>query len=761
MAEQQKLSAVPLTDVRIDDVFWAPRQRVTREKTLPHNFKMCEETGRIDHFVKAAGRMEGKFEGYFFNDSDVYKVLEGAAYALMLERDPELERYVDEVIAKIAAAQEPNGYLNTYFALTDAEERWSNLRVRHELYCAGHLIEAAVAHYQATGQRTLLDVAVKFADLIDSLFGPDNRHDIPGHEEIELALVKLARLTGEERYNKLAEFFIEQRGRAEQRDLYGDYCQDHLPVREQSEIAGHAVRAMYLCSGVADIAALTGDQGYIDAMDRIWEDVVQRKMYITGGIGPSAHNEGFTVPYDLPNDTAYAETCASIGMILWNHRLNLLHGDARYADVLEQVLYNGFLSGISLDGVKFFYTNPLGSKGNHHRRGWYNCACCPPNALRLLLSLGGYVYAHSDDAIYVNLYVNSSAKIPVAGTTVTLRQETQYPWDGKVRIMVDPAESAEFEICLRIPGWSRYVTTGLDDGRTPARTILHDGYARIQRKWKRGDVANLDLPMPIRRIAANPRVRANTGKVALQRGPLVYCLEAADNGGHVRNLTLPRNARLRAQHRPDLLGRVTVIRGTALATGNEGWDDDLYRHAAEAESADFVAIPYYAWDNRAAGEMVVWLPESPLLLEPPPVRWVTASASHCWQADTLLALHDRQEPESSNDHGIPRFTWWPRRGSQEWVQYDFDHPRRVSSVEVYWFDDEAAGGGCRVPASWRLFCREGENWREVQGAADYGAELDRFNRVSFTPVETTGLKIEVQLQGKYSGGILEWRVGRE
>jgi DUF1680 family protein len=761
MAEQQKLSAVPLTDVRIDDVFWALRQRVAREKTLPHNFRMCEETGRIDHFAKAAGRMEGKFEGYFFNDSDVYKTLEGAAYALMLERDPELERYVDDVTAKIAAAQEPDGYLNTYFALTDSEERWSNLRVRHELYCAGHLIEAAVAHYQATGRRTLLDVAVKFADLIDSLFGPDKRHDIPGHEEIELALVKLARLTGEERYNKLAEFFIEQRGRAEQRDLYGDYCQDHLPVREQSEIVGHAVRAMYLYSAVADIAALTGDHGYMDAMDRIWEDVVQRKMYITGGIGPSAHNEGFTVPYDLPNDTAYAETCASIGMILWNHRLNLLHGDARYADVLERVLYNGLLSGISLDGVKFFYTNPLGSKGNHHRRPWYTCACCPPNVLRVLLSLGQYIYAYSDDAVYVNLYVGSSVKIPVAGTTVTLRQETKYPWDGKVRITVDPAESAEFAICLRIPGWSRHATTGLDDGRAPARTVLQDGYARIQRKWKRGDVANLELPMPIRRIAANPRVRANTGKVALQRGPLVYCLEAADNGGRVRHLTLPRDARLHAEHRPDLLGGVTAIRGTALATDNEGWDDALYQHAAEAKSTDFVAIPYYAWDNRAAGEMVVWLPESPLLLEPPPVRWVTASASHCWPSDTLLALHDRQEPESSSDHGIPRFTWWPRRGSQEWVQYDFDEPRRVSSVEVYWFDDEAAGGGCRVPASWKLLYRDGESWREVQSATNYGAELNQFNRVSFTPMETTGLRIEVQLQDEHSGGILEWRVGRE
>ena len=760
MAEQQKLSAVPLTDVRIDDAFWAPRQKVTREKTLPHNLKMCEETGRIDNFVKAAGRMEGKFEGYFFNDSDVYKALEGAAYALMLERDPELERYVDEVIAKIAAAQEPDGYLNTYFALTDSEERWSNLRVRHELYCAGHLIEAAVAHHQATGQRTLLDVAVKFADLIDTLFGPDKRHDIPGHEEMELALVKLARLTGEERYNKLAEFFIEQRGRAEQRELYGDYCQDHLPVREQNEIVGHAVRAMYLYSGVADVAALMGDQGYIDAMDRIWNDVVRRKIYITGGIGPSAHNEGFTVPYDLPNDTAYAETCASIGMILWNHRLNLLHADARYADALERVLYNGFLSGVSLDGEKFFYTNPLGSTGNHHRRGWYNCACCPPNVLRLLLSLGGYVYAYCEDAVYVNLYVGGSGTVSLKGKQVTLRQDTRYPWDGKVRLAVDPTKDAAFTMCLRIPDWCEEARIAVN-GRAIDRPDMQRGYARIQREWKRGDVIELDLPMPIRRIAANPRVKENVGKVALQRGPIVYCLEGVDNGGRVRHLTLPRNAELHAEHRPDLLGRVTVIRGTALATGNEGWDDELYRHAAAAESAEFVAIPYYAWDNRAAGEMVVWLPESPLLLEPPPVRWVTASASHCWQADTLLALHDRQEPESSNDHGIPRFTWWPRRGSQEWVQYDFDRARRVSSVEVYWFDDEAAGGGCRVPASWKLFYREGENWREVQGAANYRTELDQFNRVSFTPVETTGLKIEVQLQEEYSGGILEWRVGRE
>ena len=760
-AAPRPLVAVPLADVTIDDEFWAPRIETTRKRTLPHNFKMCEETGRLSNFDKAAGRAVGKHEGHFFNDSDVYKVLEAAAYALALERDPKLEKQVDDLIARIAAAQQEDGYLNTYFTLTPTEQRWTNLRVRHELYCAGHLIEAGVAHHRATGKKTLLDAAVRFADLIDALFGAGRRADVPGHEEIELALVKLADLTGAERYRKLAEFFLEQRGRGNGRELYGEYCQDHAPVREHREIVGHAVRAMYLYCGMADVAAVTGDRGHLDAMERIWTDTVGKKMYITGGIGPSSRNEGFTEPYDLPNDSAYAETCASIGMALWNHRLNLLHADARYIDVLERVLYNGVLAGVSLDGEKFFYTNPLASRGRHHRRSWYTCACCPPNVARFLLSLGGRVYARADDAVYVNLFVAGRATVRLPDVTVTLTQETRYPWDGDVRLTVRSDSAKTFDLYVRVPSWCEAPRLEVN-GKPILDLNIQRGYVRLQRAWGPADVVRLALPMPVRRIEAHTRVTADRGRVALRRGPLVYCLEAADHGGHVRHLALPRNAKLTVGHRPDLLGGVSVIRGTALAVRHEDLDDwsrRLYRPAAAVEPVAFTAIPYYAWDNREPGEMVVWLPESMALVEPLPVQGVIPSASHCYRGDTVAALHDRLEPSSSDDRAIPRFTWWSRRGTREWVRYDFDRPRKVAWCEVYWFDDEAARGRCRAPASWKVLYLKGDGWEEVSRASSFGTELDRYNRVTFDPVKTGALKIEARLRPELSGGILEWKVG--
>jgi DUF1680 family protein len=615
--QYQKLTAVPFTDVRIDDEFWAPRLDTVRDKTLPHNLKFCERTGRLSNFAKAGGLIEGEFRGIYFNDSDVYKVLEGAAYSLASHPDKELDRQVDEIIAWIGSAQEENGYLNSYYTLAEPDKKWTNLRNKHELYCAGHLFEAAVAHYRATGKRTLLDVACRFADHIDAIFGPDKRHGVPGHEEIELALVKLWRVTGEERYLKLAEFFLDERGRARGRRLYGDYCQDHKPLEEQSEICGHAVRAMYLYSGVADVAAITGDKAYIDAMERIWRDVVFRKMYITGGIGPSASNEGFTVAYDLPNDSAYAETCASIGMVLWNHRLNLLHGEARFADIVERVLYNGMLSGLSFDGEKFFYVNPLASQGKHHRKPWYNCACCPTNVARFMPTVGGYVYAHSDDAIYLNLYVAGEGTVRLKDSSVELTQQTRYPWDGIVKISVEPAVSATFDICLRIPAWCEGARLKVN-GEMLSKLEIQNGYAGINRKWTRGDLIELDLPMPIERIEAHPSVKANTGRVALQRGPIVYCLEAVDNGGRVRQLAVPRDAKLTSEHRPGLLGGVTVIKGSAVVASVKDWDDTLYRAASQSRPVDFVAVPYYAWDNREPGEMVVWIPETIALAESSP-----------------------------------------------------------------------------------------------------------------------------------------------
>lgn len=590
--KHRKLNAVPFTDVKLSDAFWAPRIQTNREKSLPHNFKWCEQTGRISNFAKAARKMPGQFEGIFFNDSDVFKVLEGASYSLADKPDPSLARTVDEVIAMIAAAQQPDGYLNTYYTLKEPGKRWSNLQAMHELYCAGHLIEGAVAHYRATGQRTLLDVAIKYADLIDQTFGPGKRPSICGHEEIELALVKLYQVTGEKRYLDLARRMLDLRGDKTQREIWGPSCQDHVPVRQQREIVGHAVRAMYLYSGVADVASYTGDPGLLEAMDAIWKDVVQKKMYITGGIGARHQGEAFGDPYELPNDTAYCETCAAIGLVFWAHRLNLMHGDAQYADVMERALYNGVLSGIALDGQRFFYVNPLASDGKHHRQPFFGCACCPSNVVRLVPSVPGYVYATSDDAIHVNLFAAGTATVTIKGAKVKLTQETKYPWDGKVKITVEPEKPCDMNFWLRVPGWCQgsNITVG---GRFVEHASVVKGYVGVPcphgRSWEAGDEIIYEMPMPVQRMQAHPLVKADTGRVAIQRGPIVYCFEAADNGGPVREIVLAKDPKFAIEHRPDLLGGVTVIK------------------ALDHAGRQLTAVPYYAWDHRQAGEMAVWV----------------------------------------------------------------------------------------------------------------------------------------------------------
>ncbi|MEN6450006.1 MAG: beta-L-arabinofuranosidase domain-containing protein [Thermoguttaceae bacterium] len=586
----RELSAAPFTDVQFQDAFWTPRLVTNREISLPHNFQWCEQTGRISNFAKAGKLTPGKFEGIYFNDSDVFKVLEGASYSLAAHPDAALESTVDRVLAKIAAAQQPDGYLNTYFTLVEPDKRWTKLKTHHELYCAGHLIEGAVAHFRATGKRTFLDVAIRYADCIDDTFGPTKRPGLCGHEEIELALVKLYQVTGQEKYLKLAKFFIDLRGDKAARGgkTWGAYCQDHEPVAQQSEIAGHAVRAMYLYSGVADVAAYTGDEKLIAAMDRLWRDMVARKMYITGGIGARGQGEAFGNAYELPNDAAYCETCAAIGVAFWAHRLNLMHGDAQYADVLERAVYNGILAGVGMDGRHFFYVNPLASNGKHHRQPFFSCACCPSNVVRFLPSLPGYVYALGDEGVYVNLYVAGKAKIARMDNAVALIQETDYPWDGRVKLTVEPGKPEEFTVALRVPGWCRGAKVAVN-GAPVTSVETKKGYARLRRLWNAGDVIQLDLPMPVERIEANPKVQADLGRVAIQRGPIVYCLEAVDNGGSLKDVVLARDPKFTIEPRRDLLGGVTVITGL----GRDG--------------RKVTAAPYYAWDHRAAGEMAVWL----------------------------------------------------------------------------------------------------------------------------------------------------------
>ena len=625
-AAPNALSAVPFTHVKITEGFWAPWIALDREKVLPHNLQFCESEGKIANFLKAAGRAEGKHRGAPWEDSDVYKVNEGAAYCLALQCDPVLEESIDGVIEPIAAAQQPDGYLDTYFTLVEPQNRWTD-DSKHETYCAGHLIEAAVAYYQATGKHALLDVAVRVADHIDSVFGPGRQTDVSEHEEIELALVKLWRLTDQEKYFKLAQFFVEGRGHTEGRKpvpegsefAWGEYCQDDKPVREQSEIGGHAVRAMYLYSGVTDLAAVTGDAGYRGALDRIWADVM-RKMYVTGGIGPSARNEGFTVPYDLPNSSAYCETCAAIGMVFWNQRMALLHADARYADIVEREIYNGALSGVSLDGQRYFYVNPLASAGRHHRQPWHGCSCCPTNIVRFLPTIGQYVYAYNKTEIYVNQYTPNTTEISLNGASVALTQQTRYPWEGRVKILVDPDHAAAFALMLRVPGWLRAASSkdALYRVKPPAKTgeirvkvngerievaPTDKGYLRIERTWRKGDIVELDMPMPIQRIKAHPKVGADIGRTALQRGPVVFCLEGVDNHNAVQRLSLPPEARLSTKFQDNLLGGVVTIRGKALAR----------QAAGPPRLASFSAVPYYSWDNRAPGPMVVWIPEDPSL----------------------------------------------------------------------------------------------------------------------------------------------------
>ncbi|MHC4991139.1 MAG: glycoside hydrolase family 127 protein, partial [Planctomycetota bacterium] len=652
-------------------------------------------------------------------------------------------------------------------------ERWSYIAHSHELYNVGHMYEAAVAYEQATGKRALLEVAIRSADLIDREFGPGRRNDPPGHEEIEIGLVKLYRATGNERYLKLAKFFIDQRGHADGRELYGIYAQDHVPVVEQTEPVGHAVRAMYLYSGMADVAAITGDADYLAALDRIWDDMVRTRLYLTGGIGARQSGEAFGEPYELPNASAYNETCAAVGNALWNHRMSLLHRHARYVDVLERVIYNGFLSGVSLSGDAFFYPNPLASGGSYHRSPWFSCSCCPVNVVRFVPSIAGYVYAYDEDEIFVNLFAAGEARVTLPGGAVGITQATAYPWNGKVAITIEPQTPSDFTVNIRVPGWAtgspvpsdlyEYVSgtkgSGFSlsvNGRSIPSPELVRGYVRLAKHWKRGDTITLELDMPVRLVRSHEKVSENRGRLALERGPIVYCLESIDNGGHVRNVWMPEDGSFVTEHRSDLLGGVTVIKGKAFAMHRDTADGP-----GHATPIDLMAVPYYAWDHREPSEMTVWIPTAAELVRPvgPSTAASTSrvSASHCWETDSILAVNDRLEPESSGDHSIPRLTWWDHRGTREWVQYDFDEPRWVSGTSVYWFDDTGVGQ-CRVPARWRLLCRQGEGWKPVPAASGYGVEPDAYNRVDFDPIETTALRLEVHLQPDSSGGILEWRI---
>ena len=584
------IEQIDFSHVKINDNFWSPRLSKHVSATLPVCIDQIEnQTGRIRNFENAA-KGEGEHSGIFFDDSDVYKALEGMAYSLINNPDPELEKKADEWIDKFAAAQQPDGYINTFYTLTGLDKRWTNMD-KHEMYCAGHMIEAGVAYYQATGKRKLLDVCIRMTDHMMSQFGPGKRHWVPGHEEIELALVKLYQTTQEQKYLDFAYWLLEERGHGH--GTMGDegkwdpvYYQDIVPVRRLTDISGHAVRCMYLYCGMADVAALKNDTGYIAAIDRLWDDVVHRNMYITGGIGSSRDNEGFTEDYDLPNLDAYCETCASVGMVLWNQRMNQLTGDSKYIDILERSLYNGALAGISLGGDRFFYVNPLESKGDHHRQEWYGCACCPSQLSRFLPSIGNYIYASSDDALWVNLYIGNTGQIRIGETDILLTQETDYPWDGSVKLTISTSQPLEKEIRLRIPDWCKTYDLSINGKRI--NVSEEKGYAVIK-DWKSQDVIALDMDMPVEIVAADPHVKENFGKRAIQRGPLVYCMEEIDNPVYFDQIQLSPSTTFQTAFVSDILNGIKTIKTNG-----------------RAQSATF--IPYYAWDNRKAGKMRVWIP---------------------------------------------------------------------------------------------------------------------------------------------------------
>jgi DUF1680 family protein len=756
--------------VVIDDGFWAPRMKLWREVTIPDCLDKFERDGTLANFDRVRdGQLDAPHGGLPWFDGLLYEMIRASADFLAAHPDPVLEARLDAAIERIAdaAAKDPNGYVNTYTQLKEPNHRWGQNggddRQQHDLYNAGALVEAGVHDYQATGKTRLLEVATRLANHMADLMGPAPKQNIvPGHALGEEALVELYALyrerpelkgrmgvpVDESRYLKLAEFWIENRGHHEGRQDFGEYDQDHEPVLQQQTIVGHAVRAALLWSGVAAASRENHRDDYREAALRIWANMAGARMYVTGGLGAVAKHEGFGGDYELPND-GYLETCASVAAAFFHRNLGLVQPDGRYADELERVLYNGVLAGVSLQGNSYFYENPLETATGRQRWAWHSCPCCPPMFLKLMGTLPRLIYTHDASSLDVNQFIGSRASLDVGTTRVNVRQVTDYPWDETVTLHVEPVEPAEFTLRVRVPGWCGGMRVSVN-GEPVGDMAPDHGYLPIRRTWKPGDVVAIDLPMPVTRMTADPRVKADVGRVAIRRGPLIYAFEAIDNGGHLRDLVIGSEATFTPEPRPDLLGGVTVLRGKAAVLGTEGGSSPI----------EVLAIPYFANANRPnAGPLMVWMAATPEAATRPTVAGLaTPSASHVHPTDSLAALNDRREPSASDDASIPRFTWWDHRGSAEWVQLDFDRPRTVSATDVYWWDERRIGAHCRVPQSWRLLYRTADGWKPVATSSEYGTAMDAFNRVTFTPVETTALRIEAQLQPEWSGGVLEWRI---
>lgn len=771
------ITPVPFTSVKLTDSFWGQRLQASREVTIPLAFSKCEETGRYKNFEMAAHPSDSnKVTGYSFDDTDVYKTIEGASYLLQTYPDKRLKKYIDSVLVIVAGAQEPDGYLYTSRTMNPAHphqwagsRRWEKVEeLSHEFYNLGHMIEGAIAHYQATGQRNFLDIAIRYADCVCREIGegPGKLVRVPGHQIAEMALAKLYLVTGEQRYLDMAKFFLDKRGYTSRRDAYS---QAHKPVVEQDEAVGHAVRAAYMYAGMADVAALTGDTVYVHAIDRIWENIVSKKLYVTGGIGATSNGEAFGKNYELPNMSAYCETCAAIGNVYVNYRLFLLHGDAKYYDVLERTLYNGLISGVSLDGGKFFYPNPLESMGQHQRQPWFGCACCPSNICRFIPSVPGYIYAVKDKDVYVNLFMSNDVTLNVVGKKVSLSQTTSYPWNGDIQLRITHNSAKDFTLKIRIPGWVRnqVVPSNLytyTDELDPSYRVmvngeevhadLQDGYFSINRQWKKGDSVEVHFDMNVRTVTANNKVEADRGRVAIERGPVVYCAEWADNDFDVLSVLLNPRSEFKVIERKDLLCGINQIQTQAQSLE--------YDKAGRLLVKDRILtlIPYYAWAHRGTGNMAVWLPDEVNATRPKAILTLASKskidASH--KIPTLFSVADGLIPQDENDRTIPYYHWYPKTGTTEWISYEFPEEVQVSTSTVYWFDD-TPWGSCSIPKSWKIYYKNTEGkWLPVENLNAYSIVKGEGSAVKFKTVKTKAIKLEVVLPDEKTAGIYEWQV---
>jgi len=781
------IKPVSFTEVRFADKFWQPRIETNRVTTIPFALKKTEPA--VEYLNAARCKNLGlqnvpKVEPHRFHTSDLYKVIEGAAYSLQTCTDTNLEKKLDDIIEVIEGAQTKDGYLYVahILGINDGgmgKGRYDFVLHSHELYNIGHLYEAAVAYFRATGKRKLLDVAIKSAKHVNKVFfGKDGINQAPGHQEIEIGLVKLYRATGDKLFLDMAQKFLDIRGvnlKLEGSEIMdAQYAQQHKPVIEQTEPVGHSVRAVYMYSAMADIAALTGESTYIKAIDTIWENMVNKKMSLTGGIGVNKKTESFGKDYDLPNLKVYNETCAAIGNMFFNHRMFLLHGEAKYFDVFERILFNGFLAGINIEGNKFFYTNPLEADGkyifNHgkkERSEWFGCACCPVNILRTMAQLSGYMYAHNDDNLYVCLYGQSKAEIQFPEAKVEIEQTTEYPWSGKIKLSINPEEKTNFSLHLRIPGWSQnkpvpgdlYVSAS---GQTRQTSIILNGkkinfeikkgFAVIKRDWKKGDIVQLDIPMTIKKIKSNPKIKYNKNKIAFERGPIIYCAEEIDNKVKTQLIYIPEKTELESIEKKEKFGKIIALTGKAHAFVQS---DD--------KEIEFTAIPYYAWQNRGIGSMSVWLTDNSndakkagaVELERESLGKVTAS--YFYPNESLSSILDEYEPENSHDINVSRCTFFPHKGTAEWFQINFPKKRKVEIVSVYWFDD-SPNGGCKVPESWELEYKSNEKWEKfpiyiTDGYRDF---KDQYNVVhAGKEFQTDALRIKIKLQKSFSAGIIK------